>query len=381
MSTKIKNIQKDIFGRITKNEIIDRCQIHLSENEFDILSSAKRITTLSYGEYGFVLLKTNEGVFIGITSSQECDLDGTDLNNDFDCCEVTAPYWMAIVDFGKLNVRKETTDSQIKDLIDIDSLDTILEYSFEQLVPLFNDVALLKYNDELSEEIDPYLFLKKVAMLVFLEHKQARHLGFEVTTISIYKRYYNTIDLKHRAFPLDNIIRSLVSSEWRFCYLDLYRCIERLYPIKQFSETLDLLEKGSTHEELLDQFVLSRAREINHLIEICETVFLKNKNIFDPILNEDSFESEKKPSKAANKIYSIRNMIAHDQITDYQFKNDEEANIFIRILLEIINESYTDYQEYLKKIFPVGINANEKYRITHCNPDRRECQDALEVVT
>lgn len=363
MSASIKKFEKDIFGRITKNEIIDRCRIHLSEEEFNILASAKCITSLSYGEYGFILLKTNEGVFIGVTSSQECDLDGTDLNSDFDCCEVTAPYWMAIVDFGGLAIRKEITDSQIKDLIDLDSLSEYLDYSFDQLVPFFNEVALLKYNDELSEEVDSCLFLKKYAMLVFLEHSQARHLVFEENTISIYKKYYNTIDLKHNAYPLDNIIRSLISSEWRFCFLDLYRCIERLYPVKHFSETLDLLENGFTNEDLLNRFVLSRAREINHLTDICGTVFSKNKNIFDSILIDASSESEKKPSKAANTIYEIRNRIAHDQITDYQFEDDNDANFFIRILLEIIIDSYTDYQKYLEKIFPTGIKAKEIYKI------------------
>lgn len=364
MSANINNIQKNIFGRLTEEAVAKKCQVHLSEDEFNILACSNCLTTLNYQNFSFVLLKYQEDVYVGIASFAECLLDGTDICDDFDCYEITAPFWLAIVYYGNLRVLDSVTKYQIMELIDPDANDDVINYQYEQLKQFFPYISLIKYNGVVEQSIIDYpeLFIKKVALLFFLTQECTWNLPFDNNTVSAYKKFYNCIGLTHRAYPIDNIIRSLLSTEWRFCFLELYRCVERLYPIEQFSDILKLLENGFFITELIERFILSRSREINLLTDICQIVLSKSNASFDKLFVEP-INKEKIASKAASTIYEVRNRIAHDQVIDFNFENESIANTYIIVLLDIIEIGYIHYQKKMEKIYPIGISSKKKYSI------------------
>ena len=364
MSASVNDIQNEIFGRISENTESKNCQIFLSEDEFDILADSICLNTINYRKYTFVLLKNHEDVYIGIATPVKQVLNETDICSDFDFYEVTAPFWIAVVYYGRLSVLNSVSEYQRKDLIDPDLKDKIIKYQLEQVKPFFPHIHLIKFKYAINQDIldQPELFIKKVALSFFLSQEWTWNLSFDHETISAYKKYYNCIGLTHRAYPIDNIIRSLLSTEWRFCFLELYRCVERLYPIEQFSDILKLLENGFFITELIERFILSRSREINLLTDICQIVLSKSNASFDKLFVEP-INKEKIASKAASTIYEVRNRIAHDQVIDFNFENESIANTYIIVLLDIIEIGYIHYQKKLEKIYPIGISSKKKYSI------------------
>jgi len=154
--------------------------------------------------------------------------------------------WVAIIDILDLSVKKDTDNILLE----------ILESGWNK-----NDQGYIKLNIETDEDSrynikdcfpNIYLYkiigdkfttkeaLNQITGIALIESNNCRLLPYTEQVVIEFK---NTFENGDKNIPFENILVSYLASDFKFAYLDLYRCIERLRPLrflKSFYEELAL---------------------------------------------------------------------------------------------------------------------------------------------
>ena len=151
-------------------------------------------------------------------------------------------------------------------------------------------------------------------------------------TQNVIQKFKDIFDNGSKNIPFENLLASYVASEFKFAYLDLYRCMERLQPLYFFSGFYKQLSLNN-----------------KSLLEFCEEFY--NTTKLNPSL-ENSLEIllDSLPTKInTNKnLYKIRNQIVHlrpNQSNDLIPSGIQEWNELILNVLTIIQELYLTHQD------------------------------------
>ena len=212
------------------------------------------------------------------------------------------------------------------------------------LRPFFPEVNIYKIDSAkvaLTLPFDEYCLKQltlKYICAVFQE-KAFTPVNLSEDAITLYDKLSENAD---HLIPIDNLVQSILAYRWNFVFLDLYRCLERLYVIGwvlDYSEAFDsLLDKEEVHAKLIERFVG------HHEDEIIRFLFTK---LDDMLLAElDPIRGEK---KQADFIYDLRNSIVHYQTNDVTH-TDGEWNIISIFLLKAIDKLYTDLAEDIRTL-------------------------------
>ncbi len=150
------------------------------------------------------------------------------------------------------------------------------------------------------------------------------------------------------------IYNSIFSTNWNHCFLELYRCIEFLYPIPQLMDyanvigDLSLLPKLYIHtedvlkwrppEEKALQRVFKDLDEVSSSIKVL-------KECFEKIETHQFDEKDHNYSLTSKRIYQLRNSIAHFRLSlKYDIKSGEQFDDLIACLIGVIIELYDQYK-------------------------------------
>lgn len=114
------------------------------------------------------------------------------------------------------------------------------------------------------------------------------------------------------------VFQGLTSAQWRHSYLEFYRCIERLYPIKRVSELQQKITYTGSTEDLsfiLEEELDYRPKESEAITQLFE-INLKSEPIINALASHFNFftigiSENNYPKATAAKIYEYRNAIAH----------------------------------------------------------------------
>lgn len=187
-------------------------------------------------------------------------------------------------------------------------------------------------------------FLKTVAINALCLNPSILVLPFNVDTINM---YLAIASCGNDEIPVDNILRSLGSNYWKFCYVDVYRCIERLLLIGwvQNYHQKDLLKTFKPNDLLTcmnDIFKVEHHEwdNIEYLFgQLPESVT----SVLAPVIDGE------KPFKY---IYNLRNKIVHFQKDDKEVNviSDDKWNIIIQFMLKSTIELYRQLDAYVKQL-------------------------------
>lgn len=136
------------------------------------------------------------------------------------------------------------------------SLDQKKEVPFQKIVECFPEISIFTINDAVNDYKNE---INKLCIDFFCTHDEFVFLKFNANCIKYYK---NILNCGYNEIPLDNILRSLTTTHWRYCFLDLYRCIERLYIIARA-------------KEYKRDFLCFSFREFQRTFDKCEMVLKK----------------------------------------------------------------------------------------------------------
>lgn len=173
-------------------------------------------------------------------------------------------------------------------------------------------------------------------------------LPFSGDTLELFKQVFLE---GSAAIPYDNLLQCCYSVSWKHAFLEMYRCVERLYPIPLLDklhsemgldpEHFSLLKLGKTLEDILSW----RPLEESSVKKIIEASPKETKSLLKEV--KDSMPRTK--SYALEKwFYGIRNNIVHFRAaTPIIEMSDDNWDELIRATLRMIEYWYKRYENKL----------------------------------
>lgn len=252
----------------------------------------------------------------------------------------------AIVSEFDLNIKDGSNEESILEYIFYPTEDGIVNYEghdYNLFIDLFNPINIYRipdgsiFKDQEIERITGFIITKNSPKLL---------LTFSKDTLAFYEKIFLEIS---STLPFNNLLLSLVSFHWKYSFLDIYRCIEYLFPIIMVS---DLIDKLNIEKNIIE-FLNILESEIGWKVK--EDVSIKK--LFEENIDEEIVSNLKKiklevqgndEGEMSNFFYGIRNSIVHFRLKGKSFatSNDTWDNL-IKTSLEILYKLYFTYEEQL----------------------------------
>ncbi len=166
-------------------------------------------------------------------------------------------------------------------------------------------------------------------------------------------KFENIFLFGSRAIPYDNLVQCCYSVSWDHAFLEVYRCIERLYPIPALNALhtgiglprtsgLTVLDLGEKVEKELHW----RAQEEGSL----EKIFNKSPKKY--IAHLKSIKNKNPQMSGMNTpkwFYQIRNNIVHFRLANQSVNmDDKERDELVMTTLQLIEHWYKEYESILR---------------------------------
>lgn len=341
----VKDIQEAIFEKLVENTEISlalfpRIRIYVTLEEHDSLASNIRVlsTYVFNRQVCFSLLESNGKVYfisLGITN----ELTSAELS----ACENQKA--LSMMSIASSKIERIVTKSESELLNEIFTDPSVEDVNWEMTESYFPEIMTYEVNSPVgTTATENNAALKHLTLYTLVCNPEVLILPFEDATLQKYIALLNTGD---KNIPEDNLLHSLSSNYWRFCYFDIYRCIERLYQlglVHNFKNSLSCgLPIDQLHTTLKGKFLKKtgvESHEDTNLNYLFSLLTLETCSILDSVRhgeNHDKF------------VYSLRNKIVHFQKSEAEIEaiDDAKWNIIIRFLLSAIEELYPVFKTYV----------------------------------
>lgn len=250
----------------------------------------------------------------------------------------------------KVSVKQTADAYQIaQDIFYPPENEEIIKYEFSQINHFFEPVFVYQINDEC-----PFIKVKSdviqiatvnLSAFYIIQQRQIISLKFREETLFVFERLFIESVEMMQLDTFENLLFSLVSVSWKHSFLDVYRCIERLFSIsfwQGFYQNLGIKDSLLNFSANIEKYTKWRPNEkeaINKLIdkspEDATNILKEIKNDLDGNLEGDLGEF----------IYKIRNSIVHFRpATEPISINDKNWDKLIRACLLVIEYWYGQYQ-------------------------------------
>jgi hypothetical protein len=237
-------------------------------------------------------------------------------------------------------------DDPKNSIIKDDPKNSIIRYEDYSLISnVFEPFSVYRIpeNSPFIEKND--LDLIRISGFYALKNSQLIALNFSRETLD---KFENVFFEGSESIPYENLLFSLVSVSWKYSFLDIYRCIERLFSIAfwaDFHKNLkieDSLLKFSADVENHTQWKPKEIDAVNKLIKDSPEEACR-------LLREiKSFIDGTEEGDCGDLVYKIRNSIVHFRPANQSINlDDKNWDMLIRASLYIVEYWYKQYDEQL----------------------------------
>lgn len=215
----------------------------------------------------------------------------------------------------------------------VDFFESIKIYQITKDCPFVSD------NLEFAEkDIDEILF--RLALLLLVKNDAVRILKFSPETLECFVKLCEEGSMK---ISYENLLYSFVSFSWKHCFLDIYRCLERLFSIPKFKKFYDTI------------FEKKHSLNFQDFASLCEeeiSLKLREEETLEKLLSGEEKITERLGSSENSYkfIYKLRNSIVHfraSQETMIPNDDDDRWNIIINVCLRLVFSLYKKHEYYL----------------------------------
>ncbi|WP_156943974.1 hypothetical protein [Roseivivax isoporae] len=246
---------------------------------------------------------------------------------------------------GLLNLRLKYRNPELADdILGLADAESYSGHSIYDLRDYFNPVYAFRVdanNKRCGANITEYALTLLVHQPNLRSPIVDRHAGDRISAL-----------MGKTACGTDNLFQALTSSQWKYVFLDLYRCLESLYffPwIRELKGALDSEENVYSLRESSWSALGWSPKEDNSIKKLFELV--DDKVFQDDASEVDKFSSLKPdsspPSSYAERLYSVRNTMVHH--ADRQGRSPNPASaadyrqlcLFLCAVLEAIHRDYS----------------------------------------
>lgn len=239
--------------------------------------------------------------------------------------------------------RRVATETFLKEYL-FTGEDVSIEQLQEYLQKCYGVINSYLIKEQLPTQTqERHLFIIKILYEHVIQDSSQRVLHFENDTLNAYNAVLNNT-CKH--VPIEDVFFSLLEKKYKFCYLDLFRCIERLFIVSMTHEFANTLN-SSINKENIARFVKQYAGNGHQENQIQYLFTLLPREIIDVVLS--TFVANTNISKL---FYDTRNNIVHYQLSENAHDNytEKQWNSLIQFCLLSINFLYTEFDSYLTEI-------------------------------
>jgi hypothetical protein len=280
----------------------------------------QNIDLSSLEEYGLLDFDNNSGIFTALIYGLKVG-----VKEDVD------PYKILDEVFYEIEENKKEGFEYIKI---VDFFESIKIYQITKNCPFVSD------NLEFTEKDIYEILLFRLALLLLVKNDAVRILKFSPETLECFIKLCEEGSMK---ISYENLLYSFVSFSWKHCFLDIYRCLEKLFSIPKLKNFYDtILEK----KDLLN---------FQDFATLCEeeiSLKLREEETLEKLLNgEEKITNRLGIRENSYKfIYKLRNSIVHfraSQETMVPNDDDDRWNIIINVCLRLVFSLYRKYEDYL----------------------------------
>jgi len=246
----------------------------------------------------------------------------------------------------KISLNQKASPYKIADDIFYESKEKIIKYNFSVIAKFYEPFSVyqIQKNSPFISQ-DDINFLR-LSGFYTLKTSRPVALNFSTETRAQFEKIFFEGSTN---IPYENLLLSLVSVSWKYSFLEIYRCIERLFSIS-FLENLhqrfripDSLRNFSSELESYIGWKPKEKEAINNLVN-------NSPQGASELLREiKKFIHDTEEGECGDLIYKIRNSIVHFRLATQSIDlDDKHWDMLIRASLYIVEHWYNHYHEHLR---------------------------------
>ena len=337
----VKDINKTIFRKLAAGTNINidafhKIRVFLTEEEHERLANSLHLlsTYVFSRNVCFALVELDAEIYfltVGLVNELNyVSLQPIDNRNELS---------LAIVAKCEVERLFSVNETTLSDKIFVSP--EVEDVQWEDIEVFFPVVQTYKVKDSVAGIPVVNEYLKRLALFALCCHNNLLILDFESSTL---QKYIDVIDAGDPNIPVDNLLHSLGSNYWKFCFIDLYRCVERLFVlgwVHNYKTTMNSgLPPQPIYEALKNRFKIVKREDdnINYLFSLLSPAALSMLDGVRGTMNHDNY------------IYQeLRNKIVHYQKDDAVINNisSDKWNMVVRFMLVAILELYPQFSAYI----------------------------------
>lgn len=302
--------------------------IHISEDEFSKINhSSVKYAPLKIAQLRFAVIEHNNSFYLYIIGTSNIEIE----NQDFIPADINNCLFLCIVKTAMLRIRNSKTVADITENIYPIEDGSDPGYELDTILQLFEPFVVYKVPEQ---DIKTEIALKTNIGKILLANQDYIYLRFSERTMGSFSRYFDNGNYD------DNMFNSTLAYCWRYCFLDVYRCIEPFFRHMILYNLKNDIGYANSLEELYDRVAHHLNWKPNETTSM-ESLFQNHipvelqQKIIDLNIGE---APDEKPGKS---IYRLRNRIVHHQGVSSDIENlytEDKWNLLVEYLIEAIIE-------------------------------------------
>lgn len=309
--------------------------------EKDILKNAKLIKTLKLQQnLTIVSLEYKNETYITIIGLH---LDNAQVDIEhFNILPLNSALLTILLSEKIINFHQGVNAIEFEDLIMHQHEDPIYKgHLVEDFTWFLQPITLVKIE---RKSILREKSLQRILCNILTTSKEATVINFEDC---VYKFINDLTLIDSYKLSFELVLNCLLASNFKFAFLELYKAIERLFPISYLKEFY--YESKSTRNFIdfvatLEKITSWRPKEDEALNKVFNSASKSS-----TILIMDLAKAKGYNENHYNYVYKLRNSIVHFRMFHENIHhNDEEWNDLLYGILQVIHEQYFKFKEILK---------------------------------
>lgn len=221
-----------------------------------------------------------------------------------------------------------------------------IKYDFPLVAKFFEPISVYQIQDDSPFVNQDDINIIRLSGFYALNNRQLISLNFSALTLSTFEKLFIE---GSKNIPCENLLLSLVSVSWKYTFLDIYRCIERLFCIsalEDFHKNLKIGDSLLKFSADIENYIGWRPKENESLNKLIENSPEEAIHLFREVKVSIDGQEE---GKYGELIYRVRNSIVHFRPANEEIKlDDENWDKLINSSLLVIDYWYKKYDKQLK---------------------------------
>jgi len=327
-----------LIGRVAESDVsvpkTKRWVRRLNDDDAEMMTKAECTKLVLSRQQKTILISFQSKLYFGVVGFAACDVLPEGLN----VIDLT-PALFSLAQ-AELSLELTATVAEIRDILDSSERD-IADYDGHDVTlisRLFAPVSFYEVNPyfEIGSNIErltgSYVCRAYADGPLMIEEKTREKLSALFESSGEY-------------IPFLVVLSGILSFSWNSLFLELYRCLEYLYPVPRLSDLCaELTLNRPLHEiaELLGRLLSWRPREDESLIRVLHYCSAgPAREVLQALGHQVTEENGQVMELSARAVYQLRNSIVHFRPSTRQQKIGEtEWNILARAMADFIAEAY-----------------------------------------